>query len=186
MHLADCPPPSFGLDSRSPLNDAFARSSDDNEFHSLKYTLTVQFSKVADVLAAPDLPSYDVVMKLDGELRAIEAAAPTWLRWREYDVITENLDPVSRARKASQQHQAALLIHKALLGEIGSSFGLLTRSPTSALVQQSNVKWWRTSLEPVRRFLHRLCVIRTKAYADHDVDLAPCTRGSLQVVVFSL
>lgn len=72
------------------------------------------FSKVADILAAPQLPSYDVVLQVDGELRAVEAGSPQWLRWREQfddDIVEE-----SRERQLPQQHQAALLIHKALLG----------------------------------------------------------------------
>ncbi|ORY28183.1 fungal-specific transcription factor domain-domain-containing protein [Naematelia encephala] len=117
MHLTDCSPPPRKdlLPGQSPTLEAFPRSVTDDAFHSLKYQLATRFSKVADCLAAPELPSYDVVMRLDGELRSVEAGAPQWLKWREYEAMAEATDEETKMRRIPQQHQAALLLHKALL-----------------------------------------------------------------------
>ncbi|KAL7418264.1 hypothetical protein Q5752_006720 [Cryptotrichosporon argae] len=99
--FSDCPPPAF---------DELA-IPDDAHFHSLKYRLARQFFKIADCLAATDLPAYDVVLQLDAGLRATESSGPTWLRWTEVG----HADWQSSPRQSAQQHAATLFVHKALL-----------------------------------------------------------------------
>lgn len=124
MHLTDCPVPSdceyhYGsLSLASHTVDVFPWSKSDVEFHSLKYQLAVRFSKVADILAASQLPEYPVVMDLDRDMRAVVADAPSWLHWREnHDVEEEkHMTDDARSRRIPQRHMAALLLHKGVLG----------------------------------------------------------------------
>ncbi|RXK39802.1 hypothetical protein M231_02995 [Tremella mesenterica] len=93
VHLSDCQPPSdpdlYPHSSHnshpSPASlqsEPYPRSKWDDQFHQLKYRLVRRFVRIADCLASPELPRYDVVMQLDGELRGVEATAPSWLRWQ--------------------------------------------------------------------------------------------------------
>lgn len=93
------------------------------------------FAKVADCLASPDLPAYDIVVQLDRQLRAVEVEAPNWLRWREsYDGSLTGADEETRERRIRQQHMACLLLHKALSGKWLPATSA-DNSPTSAMVQ---------------------------------------------------
>ena len=126
MHLADCPvPPPFASllsTEPSPLTSAVSlaclqRSQSDDAFHSFKYRLAVLYCEIANILAFPTLPEYTVVMRLDAELRGIEATAPAWLRWANVGTVGKGVEEEIKARMIPQQHQAALLLHKAVLGE---------------------------------------------------------------------
>lgn len=57
-----------------------------------------------------DLPSYEVVLELDRNLRSIEAGAPPYLRFDHVDT-TSNLKHII----GPQRHMVSLLLHKALL-----------------------------------------------------------------------
>ena len=76
-----------------------------------------RFVKVLDCLGAPELPGYDVVLGLDGELKAVARDAPAWLRWDEYPPIRDVAMDDKHGAMVAQVHMAALMLHKALLGE---------------------------------------------------------------------
>lgn len=97
---------------RSPAGSTLPidRGPDVTTFHAIKYSMGELFTEIANVLTLSDLPPYDVVLSLDKRVRAIEAAAPSWLRWGDRDITTGD------DRITLQKHMLALLKDKALLG----------------------------------------------------------------------
>lgn len=128
LHFIQCPQPAVA-----------APPSSADTFHTLKFDLGLLFGKVADLLAAPDLPPYEKVLQLDQELRAREACAPPWLR------LGSGAPPHADATTVPQKHMVSLLLHKALLGAhyvwIWHSVNLTDplRSPSSTVVREGDL-----------------------------------------------
>lgn len=106
LHFISCPrptPPATGVT--------------DSAFHAVKYEISLMFAKIADLLAAPDLPDYAAVLQLDREFKATAAKAPHWLRLDETASSASSTHPPSDIERKliPQRHMLVLLLHKGLL-----------------------------------------------------------------------
>ncbi|KAJ8295659.1 putative transcriptional regulatory protein C1F7.11c [Rhodotorula toruloides] len=106
LHFISCPrptPPATGVT--------------DSAFHAVKYEISLMFAKIADLLAAPDLPDYAAVLQLDREFKATAAKAPHWLRLDETTSSASSTHPPSDIERKliPQRHMLVLLLHKGLL-----------------------------------------------------------------------
>lgn len=103
--LYDCPIPDFPPDG--------GEKPEDSVFHVFKYRLGQAFIHVVDYLAATVLPEYSEVIKIDGEIRAVEAGAPAWLKWSDFG---EGRDVFNLGQKHMiQQHSATMFFNKGLM-----------------------------------------------------------------------
>lgn len=106
MQLSDCPMPPMPPDGGAQPNDAI--------FHLYKYRLGQVFVPVANYLAMSKLPDYSTVLKMDSEIRKVEAVAPAWLKWQEFG--TAGFAGLSE-KQIVQQHSATIFFHMGLLCE---------------------------------------------------------------------
>lgn len=107
--LYDCPMPDMPADG--------GLAPDDSVFHIFLYRLGQSFVYVVDYLAATILPDYSEVVKIDSEIRRVEAAAPVWLKWSDFG--EGNVDRFNLSQKHMiQQHSATMFFHKGLLSEL--------------------------------------------------------------------
>lgn len=104
--MIDAPRPNYPPDGGAVPHDSV--------FHVFKYNLAYQFMKVADYLASSELPDYSEIVKLDTDLRAVEAAAPAWIKWSD---IGDNAWTGLATRFVVQQHSATMFFNKGLLSE---------------------------------------------------------------------
>lgn len=109
MQLSDCAMPPMPPDGGAQPNDAI--------FHLYKYRLGQVFVPVANYLALSKLPNYSTVLKMDSEIRKVEAVAPAWLKWQEFG--TAGFAGLSD-KQIVQQHSATIFFHMGLLCEYRS------------------------------------------------------------------
>jgi hypothetical protein len=88
---------------------------DDSVFHVFKYRLGQAFIHVVDYLSATVLPDYSEVVRIDSEIRRVEAGAPVWLKWSDFGE-TEQYPGLSQ-KHLIQQHSATMFFHKGLMSE---------------------------------------------------------------------
>lgn len=107
LHFISCPRPT------PPL----ATGVTDSAFHAVKYEISLMFARIADLLAAPDLPDYAAVLQLDREFKATAAKAPHFLRLDESSSANPAHPAASEIERKliPQRHMLVLLLHKGLL-----------------------------------------------------------------------
>ncbi|BEJ00626.1 hypothetical protein CcaverHIS631_0504830 [Cutaneotrichosporon cavernicola] len=107
----------------------------DSVFHVFKYRLGQAFVHIADYLANSELPDYSTVMRIDAELRRVEAGAPAWLKWSDFGEDGSESNKLN-TKHFIQQHSATMFFNKGLLMLHRPSFFKAVSAGTEPLLGQ--------------------------------------------------